>query len=114
MKPVFFMKKKKEKGAHFFACRHMCLPLASWPSQTGWFSAEAFYSVAIWAARVSSVKIKYRTRVSVSFKCDDMHASALRGAIKIQGILLPVGWGFQPGTRVNVVRRWGKRLSGSP
>ena len=48
------MKKKKEP--HFYVYWHMYLPVASWPSHTGLFNAEAFYSVEIWAASVKSTE----------------------------------------------------------
>ena len=56
----------------------MHLPVASWPSHTGLFNAEAFYSVEIWAA---SVKRKHRTRASVSFRWEDMNTSTLRAVM---------------------------------
>lgn len=49
---------------------------------------RGLYSLKILVAFVSSVKIKPKTRATVSFKEENMCASALRGAIIIQGVLL--------------------------
>lgn len=42
------------------------------------------------------------------------HASALRGAIKNAGVLLPTGRGFQLSTMANGVRRSAVKTPGKP
>lgn len=95
MRPVFFVEKKKI--AHSYVSAYV-------PSSTerirGFLTksnrlaqCRGLYSLKIWVAFVSSVKIKPRTRATVSSKGENMCASALRGAIIVQGVLLAMGRG---------------------
>lgn len=77
-------------------------------------SAQRPFIVWIAGLHFPHLKNKAQNRATVSFKWDNMHASALRSAIKIQAILLPVQWGFQLGTMVNVVTRSGVKTPRMP